>query len=260
MTHPLVGIALTATETSTPKLIVLLIGNLDTLELLELAGYYLPFVLGVLFFISFYSTAHDVSTLLLSFGIAINNLINTGLLAYLDIPRPAPFLEPGQPSRQVQTLFFFITFYGVYAHFWTEGMSWQGPFTLIVTIVWAVTVYIHNDYYTWFQVFGGAFVGIAFGLAFANWVRLVIIPHVHVYVFNWNNKVNNWWWTFGYLHIAHAYHWHPGTRCNDKYCKGSGAYTIVPIVADTGSVDFGASLLLHTVFKILIYSLIHFNT
>lgn len=260
MTHPLVQLAESATGTTLPKLLVLIVSDLTTLDLLELAGFYLPFILGVLFFISFYSTAHDISTLLLSLGIALNNVINTTLRSYFSLSRPEPFLEDGQPCRETQTLFFFIVFYGVYAHFWSEGRSWSGPFTLIVVLAWTTAVYIANDYYTWGQVLGGAFVGSAFGVSFANFVRLAIVPHVHVYVFNWNQKVDNWWWTFGLLHVAHAYHYHPGQRCKDKYCKGSFTYTIIPIVPDTGNVDFGASLLLHTIIKILIYVLIHFNT
>ena len=260
MTHPLVLLAKDATDTTLPKLVVLIVMNLTTLDLLELAGFYLPVILGVLFFISFYSTAHDVSTLMLSLGIALNNLLNTALREFLNLSRPEPFLEAGQPCRETQTMFFFITFYAVYAHFWSEGRGWSGPFTLVVTLTWSIAVYIANEYYTTSQVLGGAFVGAAFGLSFANYVRLSIVPHAHVYTFNWNNRVDNWWWTFGFLHIAHSYHYHPGTHCTDKYCKGSYTYTIIPIVPHTGNVDFGASLLLHTLFKIVLYVLIHFNT
>jgi hypothetical protein len=252
MTTAILDIALQATGLTLPELIVLSVSKLTTLEVLETSGYYLPTVLGVLFFISNYSTAHDLSTLLLSFLLIGNNLINTGLVAFLT--------KPGQPARPVQTLFFFVTFYGVYARFWTEGRSWKGPLTLITAIIWSSTVYIVCGYYTWQQVLGGAFVGTAFGLGSANWVRMIIIPHAHVYVFNWNEKVDNRWWTFGLLHLAHAYHWHEGVQCNDKGCKGSYRYSIVPIIPSTGNVDFGASLLFHTFIKILYYVLIHFNT
>jgi len=260
MSTVILNLALEATDLTLPKLIVLSLSNLTTLQVLETSGYYLPSVLGVLFFISNYSTAHDLSTLLLSTLLVVNNLINSGLVAFLNVSRPDPFLDPGQPARPVQTLFFFVTFYAVYARFWAEGRSWKGLLTLFIAIVWSSSVYIANGYYTWSQVFGGAFVGTAFGVASANWARLVIIPHAHVYVLNWNQTVDNWWWTFGLLHVAHAYHWHPGHECNEKGCKGAYRYSIVPIIPSTANVDFGASLLFHTFMKILVYILIHFNT
>lgn len=260
MSSAILDIALQATGLTLPQLIVLSVTKLTTLQVLETSGYYLPTVLGVLFFISNYSTAHELSTLLLSFLLILNNLINTGLVAFLYVSRPHPFLDAGQPARPVQTLFFFVTFYGVYARFWSEGRGWKGPLTLIVAIVWSSTVYIACGYYTWEQVLGGAFVGTAFGITSANWVRTVIIPHAHVYVFNWNQTTDNYWWTFGFLHVRHAFHWHPGQQCNDKECKGSYRYSIIPIIPSTGNVDFGASLLFHTFIKILYYVLIHFNT
>lgn len=260
MTHALIDAALASTETTAPKLIVLLFSNLSTLEYLELAGFYLPSLIGVLFFISFYSTAHEVSVILLSLGLIVNNLINSGLVAFLNVLRPAPFLEPGQPSREIQTMFFFVSFYAVYAYFWSSGRRWKGPFTLFVAILWSATVYILKQYYTWSQVLGGAFVGAAFGFSFANWARLTVIPHVGSYVTRWNRWIGSCWWSFGCFQLVLVYRRQPCSPYEKNHPRGQQEYIIVPVDANTSTVDFGIELFFHTLIKIIIYALIHFHT
>ncbi len=237
---------------------------------LQLLVFFIPFIIGLLFFVTTHYRVNDISTIMLSFGFIVNNLINSSLRHMIRAPRPLPSgvcgTGFGMPAREPQQLFFFIALDIVFSRTWAGRVGYSRSCVLAFAAIASSIIYVHLEYYTAGQVAVGALIGGVVGGSFVNAVRFLLTPYMPRYVFWWNSKCETLWYMPQSFKLTHTFHWHPDRACHDAQCNSrhTGKCHITQAFSHPGASasleDFGADALKHILIKLLIYALIHQHT
>lgn len=231
---------------------------------LQLLVYFIPFIVGFLFFVTTHYRVNDITTFMLSFGFIINNMSSTALRAFIRDPRPLGNgvcgYGYGMPAREPQQLFFFIAMDVVFQRTWHNQVGIKRSFALAFAAIGSSIIYVHLEYYTVGQVFAGALIGGIIGGSFVNAVRYLLTPFMPDWVFWWNNKCTSLWYVPQAFALTHAFHWHPDRWCNEKGCDSGQSGKCHVIHTTVPMEDLGGDALIHIFIKLLIYVLIHRHT
>lgn len=225
---------------------ILLMASFTVWDQLEWTGYQMPLILNYLLSFSILAALHDITTLFLSLGVAVNKAANAGLVLVVSRARPAPYDEPGQPAREMQSILFMGAFYVVYLAWWPRAFDPVSALSLVLATAWAwVALDVGGHYFT-SQLVGGAFVGTVLGTAWGLFFHACLLPHAPPWVRWWNARVP------AALAVTHAYHYHPGRHCAEPGCSG---YT----VCESGHADPGLGFghLASTLLRLLLIAVIH---
>ena len=225
--------------------VALLMAEFTLADHLEWTGYQLPLILNYLLSFSIRATLHDVTTLALSLGLVLSNIVNDVLVALVARRRPAPYPDAGQPAREMQSILFMAAFYLVHACWWRVHLPTL--VSLAGAAVWAGLALGLGGHYFASQILGGVFVGAVLGTAWSLVVHECLAPAAPRLVARWNACAP------AALHLTHAFHYHPGTHCGDPHCSG---YALHPTPGYTGS-ELGFDRLLGTLLRLILIALIH---
>lgn len=236
------------TMTTAVQQVQLLVDGFILVQRLEWTGLQLDIILNYLLSLSLRAALHDITTLFLCLGVLVNNVLNTALVALLNRPRPEPYNEAGQPCREIQAISFMAAYYLVYIGWWPKMFDILTATSLGGIVAWAWLALELGGHYFRSQIVGGVFVGSLVGYVWAYIFHTSILPRAPRWVAWWNSC------TPTYLHVTHAFHYHPDRDCLVKECDG---YCILY----TGDVHLGTELgyghLPTTLIRFLVIALIH---